>query len=260
MISGSRPFARDHIAQVGIGTLIIFIAMVLIASVAASVLMQTSSVLQQQAHSTGKQATQEVSSNLVIKNIEGVRSMTGSNNMSGNISLLKVRVGLNVGSSPIDLNQLIVSISDGTSTNDLIYANNERIYGNVMANFSASSTYDVNLAHLLTGTQADPGANGRYFFTAQKIRDDDLSFSQITPIINSGDLVTIYVSVVSADDQIYHSIDGIVTEGKQKDSDLNIAPRTRLNLVLTPDAGAITVVEFLTPSSYGTRGTITLYP
>ena len=177
----------DARAQVGIGTLIIFIAMVLIATVAASVLIQTSGILQQQAQSTGKQATQEVSSNLVVKHIEGIRAKNNATDMAGNISLLKIRVGLNVGSSPVDLNQLIVTVTDGTNTNDLLYANNDRIYDNSMSNFSSVSTAAIaNLGALLKDTQTTPGDNARYFFTVQKIRDEDTSFSQSSPIMNTG--------------------------------------------------------------------------
>ncbi|MBP1910242.1 archaellin/type IV pilin N-terminal domain-containing protein [Methanolobus bombayensis] len=259
MISNAS-LKRNNTAQVGIGTLIIFIAMVLIAAVAASVLIQTSGTLQQQAQSTGKQATQEVSSNLVVKNIEGVRAKTSSTSMASNISLLKVKVGLNVGSSPVDLNQLIISITDGTNTNDLIYANNDKTYGNAMANFSSSETAATNLLYLLNGTQSSPGANGMYFFTVQKIRDEDVSFSQANPIMNTGDLVTIYISVVSDGDLSYTTIDGVTTGGTQKDSNLDLAPRSTVTIVMTPEAGATSMAEFVTPSSYGTRETIQLYP
>jgi flagellin FlaB len=109
-------------AQVGIGTLIIFITMVLIAAVAAAVLIQTSGILQQKAQSTGKQATQEVSSNIMIKSIEGVRAKNSAIDMAGNVSLLKLNAGLNVGSSPVDVNQVVISITDGTTTNNLVYA------------------------------------------------------------------------------------------------------------------------------------------
>ncbi|WP_406669873.1 archaellin/type IV pilin N-terminal domain-containing protein [Methanolobus sp. ZRKC4] len=251
---------KNNTAQVGIGTLIIFIAMVLIAAVAASVLIQTSGVLQQQAQSTGRQATQEVSSNLVIKSIEGVRAKNSSTVMSSDISLLKVKVGLNVGSSPVDLNQLIITLSDGSNTNDLLYGNNDKTYGNSMANFSSSASASANLGKLLTGTQASPGDNAKYFFTVQKIRDEDISFSQGNPVMNTGDLVTIYISVVSDTDLSYTTISGVSTSGDQKDSNLDIAPRASVSIVMTPEAGAMTIAEFITPSSYGTRETIQLYP
>jgi len=259
MIPVRKLLSKDNSAQIGIGTLIIFIAMVLIAAVAASVLIQTSGMLQQQAQSTGKQATQEVSSNLIVKSIEGIRANDNSSSIAGNVSLLKIRVGLNVGSSPVDLNQLILTISDGTNTNDLIYANNDKTYGSVMANFSADANASTNLNKLLTES-GTPGDNAKYFFTVQKIRDEDKSFSQENPIMNKGDLVTIYVSAVSDGDLSYSTIDGISVSGSQKDSNLDIGPRTTVSMVLTPEAGATTVAEFLTPSSYGTKETIQLYP
>ncbi|WP_407356209.1 archaellin/type IV pilin N-terminal domain-containing protein [Methanolobus sp. WCC5] len=251
----------DSQAQVGIGTLIIFIAMVLIAAVAASVLIQTSGILQQQAQSTGKQATQEVSSNLVVKNIEGIRAKNNASDMAGNISLLKIRVGLNVGSSPVDINQLVVTVTDGTNTNDLLYANNDKTHDYRMSNFSSDATAaSANLAALLKDTQATPGPNAKYFFTVQKIRDEDMSFSQGNPIMNTGDLATIYVSAVSGSDLSFSTIGEVNTAGNQKDSGLNIGPRTEVTIVLTPESGATTMATFLTPSSYGTREAVQLYP
>ena len=256
-----RSSLRDNIsAQIGIGTLIIFIAMVLIAAVAASVLIQTSGVLQQMAHATGKQATQEVSSNLAIKSTEGIRAKNSSTSMAQNISLLKMKVGINVGSSPVDLNQLVISVSDGTNYNDLIYGNNEKLYGVLMSDFSSNSNADTNLEKLLTSTQASPGDNAAYFFTVSKIRDEDVSFSQGSPIMNTGDLVTIYVSTVSDGDFGYTTIGPIATHGSQKASGLYIGPRTTVSLVFTPETGTITIAELVTPSSYGTKETIKLYP
>jgi len=117
---------RDRRAQVGIGTLIIFIAMVLVAAVAAAVLIQTSGVLQQKAQTTGKEATKEVSSNIDIDSIEGWRGGLNSStskvdSFSDEIYRLDMRCSLKVGSEPVDLNQVVITITDGTMTNDLRY-------------------------------------------------------------------------------------------------------------------------------------------
>ena len=250
---------KDTRAQVGIGTLIIFIAMVLVAAVAAAVLIQTSGILQQKAQSTGKQSTQEVSSNLMIKNIEGVRAKNSTSDMAGSISLLKLNVGLNVGSSPVDINQVVISITDGTTTNNLIYANNAKTHGSVMKDFSASATASDNLGKLLTSTQGTPGDNAKYFFTAEKIRDEDSSFTQEKPILNTGDLVTLYLSTVASGDTGFAEVGSLTTTGL-KSSGLVIGPRATVSIVLTPEAGATTIAEFVTPSSYGIRENVQLYP
>jgi len=120
---------QNRRAQVGIGTLIIFIAMVLVAAVAAAVLIQTSGVLQQKAQTTGKEATKEVSSNLDIDSVEGWRGGSNSSasdwdTYSDEIYRLDMRCSLKVGSEPVDMNQVVITITDGTTTNDLRY-----IYG-----------------------------------------------------------------------------------------------------------------------------------
>ena len=249
---------KDTTAQVGIGTLIIFIAMVLVAAVAAAVLIQTSGVLQQKAQATGKQATQEVSSNLMIKGIEGVRAKTGVN-LSTNISLLKMKVGLNVGSSPVDMNQVVISITDGTTTNNLLYAANDKTYSEDMADFDSAANASTNLEKLLTSS-GTPGANGKYFYTLGKIRDEDGSFSQGKPVMNTGDLATVYVSTVATGDTSFTDIGTTNTASNQDVTGLVISPRTAVSIVMTPESGAATSADFITPSSYGVKETVQLYP
>ncbi|MEA3201674.1 MAG: archaeal flagellin FlaB [Thermoplasmata archaeon] len=100
---------RDDRAEVGVGTLIVFIAMVLVAAVAAAVLINTTGTLQQRAQSTGKEATQEVSSNLKVAGVYGVR------NASVDIYRIKAQVELSAGALPMDLTKLILRYTDGTN-------------------------------------------------------------------------------------------------------------------------------------------------
>jgi flagellin FlaB len=109
---------KNDTGDVGIGTLIIFIAMVLVAAVAAAVLIQTSGVLQQKAQQTGKEATQEVSSNLKIVNVVGTRNDSGQNT---GIMTLNVSVELAAGGHDIDFRQVIIKYLNETTTATLNY-------------------------------------------------------------------------------------------------------------------------------------------
>jgi flagellin FlaB len=246
-------------AQVGIGTLIIFIAMVLVAAVAAAVLIQTSGILQQKAQSTGKQSTQEVSSNLMIKNIEGVRAKNATST-SDTIDMLKLQVGLNVGSSPVDVNQVVISITDGTIAHNLVYAGNEKTYGKMTSFSGDNADAEDNLIELLTGTTTV--ANPLRYYTVDRIRDEDQSFSQANPVMNTGDLILVYLATTSssANTAAFEEMGSLDTNKTLVSSQLNLVPRTTVNIVMTPESGAATIAEFVTPSSYGVKETVQLYP
>jgi flagellin FlaB len=141
--------------DIGVGTLIIFIAMVLVAAVAATVLIYTTGALQQKATKTSKEATQQISSNIVVEQVIGDRGSVA--NLT--IQDLLIRLKPDVGTTSIDLRQVIVTVMDTTIRKDLTYAN-------------ASNTSS---------------------YTAAAVRDEDNSFSVDTPVLNSGDLIEIKV-------------------------------------------------------------------
>lgn len=201
---------------------------------------------------TGKLAVQTVSSNLMVKNIEGVRAKNSYSDMSDTIDLLKLKVGLNVASAPVDMNNVLISITDGKNTNILVYAGNKQS-GQTMSGFSTSSAV-VNNRQLLIGSN-----NPEKYYTVEQIRDEDTSFTLENPIMNTGDLITLYIATTSSSSIGYSTVGRLSTPNLMP-SGLKLTPRTVVNIILTPESGAATTADFVTPSAYGVKETVSLYP
>jgi flagellin FlaB len=161
---------KDSIASIGIGAMIVFIAMVLVAGIAASVLVQTSSRLETQGLKTGHETISEVASGIKVESIDGF-------NTSGKIVKMVVGITSNAGSPSIDLAQIVVEISDSAKKYVLKYGsdttNASSIDGNVfdIATFGDATSFDIIV-----------------------YQDADESCNSANPVINFGDHVALAVN------------------------------------------------------------------
>jgi flagellin FlaB len=103
----------DDRGQVGIGTLIVFIAMVLVAAIAAGVLINTAGFLQTQAENTGTESTEQVSNNINV--LSAVGQVASSNNTVGEV---RMSVAPAAGSDAVNLEEVTIQyVSDDDFAN-----------------------------------------------------------------------------------------------------------------------------------------------
>ncbi len=210
---------RKRKGAVGIGTLIVFIAMVLVAAVAAAVLINTSGYLQQKSQATGRQTTQEVASGIKVTSVVGWAQKNADNTFD-NITKLAIYVTPNAGSAGIDLRKTRITLSDGRIEATLEY--NESVYTNTPVEDVFSDT-TINWANLK--------ATG---FGIIVIQDSDGSVKQNFPTLNKGDIVVLAVNAGA----VFSDTNGI-------------APGTKVTGEVVPEFGAPPgVIEFTTPSTY----------
>jgi flagellin-like protein len=101
---------RDR-GQVGIGTLIIFIALVLVAAVAAGVLVNTAGELQSRASDTGEDAQAQVSNQIDVVSATG-----NDNNTDSTVERVTFVVKKSPGSDPIDLSAATIQYTSADSS------------------------------------------------------------------------------------------------------------------------------------------------
>lgn len=176
----------DNKALSGISTLIIFIATIIIAAVAASVLLQTSQSLQSQALSTGKESQGEVSTAMrILEVIGGVKD-------SQTIDVLKIVVKSAPGSGSVNLDKTFLSYFDGNDYMTGIPFNNpldDTSYGNTYESaLAAADSPDSYTAYWM-------GSDGNYS------ERTTLQPEQIAVLFyNKGNIpanTTIYITVIA---------------------------------------------------------------
>ncbi len=209
-----KTLKRKDVGSIGIGAMIVFIAMVLVAGIAASVLIQTSIKLEQQAMATGSETTDEVSSGIAVFDVLGYSAAAGVD-----ISKIIIGVRARAGSDEIDLSQAYVELSDSSKK--------------VVLNYT-------DIFYVDTGVGIDDIFNSSCFpndgstdasrFGLLVIEDADNSLTSTAPVINRGDKVYI----------------GINTTGCFN----NIGERTEVWGMVAPEEGSPGTISFTTPASY----------
>ena len=102
----------------GIGTLIIFIAMLLVAAIAAGVLIQTTTSLHNKALITGQASKAQISTHMDVISIAGI------NGSDADIENITIIAKLSAGSEPIDLTKLVLVVDSPSASQTLQYGDN----------------------------------------------------------------------------------------------------------------------------------------
>lgn len=118
-------------AQAGVGSLIVFMALVLAAAVGAGVLIQTSGKLQRQASDTGEHAMKEVSTKMDVQSVVGYSS-------TNKIDKLILTVSAGAGGVDIKLEDVVLSYQSKD-----IYITGIKFNATAKDNNSAADFYTV---------------------------------------------------------------------------------------------------------------------
>jgi flagellin FlaB len=208
-----KLFNKNENASIGIGAMIVFIAMVLVAGIAASVLIQTSTTLESQAMATGRETTDEVAGGIAVFDVEG--------HVNTDIDALAITVRPRAGSPDIDLNETIILLSDGTDKVLLTYdyADPQDGHFNATVGNDDGDVFGVNYSDLTNEE-----------FGILVLRDPDSSLSRYSPVINRGDKVILTVDT--------------------NECFSDIGERTDVFGYVYPEHGSPGVISFRTPASY----------
>ncbi|RME52268.1 hypothetical protein D6783_05420 [Candidatus Woesearchaeota archaeon] len=134
-------------AEMGMGTLIIFIAMILVAAVAAGVLIQTTGSLQNKALATGKATKQEVGTSI------NALELFAEDGTDQSVDYLYMTVKLSGGSDPIRFTDTLLTLNlDNTSAD---YEYNASIDCSNTGSMSAGG--DFGISYQITGTNNKAG-------------------------------------------------------------------------------------------------------
>jgi len=167
--------ARDSVAAIGIGAMIVFIALVLVAAVASAVIIQTGEKLQQNAQQTGSDVQQEI---------------------GGKISIIAVIAGANVGGAGADEIDITFELAPGSEPMD-----DDTVYWSIICNPTGATNAVIMDGDFsaVTNLQGDPTvpANtlvpGKVFMISLVVGDAGATNAACNAVLNEEHILLINV-------------------------------------------------------------------
>jgi len=211
-------FNDNDRGQVGIGTLIVFIAMVLVAAIAAGVLINTAGLLQSQAEATGEESAEQVTDRVQVTSVTGVAGDGDNQLIEDQIDRISLSVNRGAGSGDLALENAIIEVfangnsdtltfsEDATDTDDPAYEieaepedseedtytlDEDDIDGTEDGEFlliPSSEFAIVSIQGADGGVLSDSSDRAELVFDLQSITDDD------DPTLKAGESLTVTVT------------------------------------------------------------------
>ncbi len=152
--------------SIGIGSLIVFVAFILVAAIAAAVIVATVSELRDKAYGASNAASSMINGNIWNANYIGYRPDTTS-------PITKIEISFSVVSDSIDLNETIIEYSSNNTPPVYLRLNWQNV------NIATSQYFAANVTAFNGNTESWDPANGKYFVSPGQLIVITIDLSKI---------------------------------------------------------------------------------
>lgn len=144
-------------AEIGIGTLIIFIALILIATISASILITSSTTIQDKAKDTAKDATNFLTGMDIVE-------ITATDGTSGYLRTFQILAKLSPSSEPINFDSTVITLNLFDRSTTLVYRNGITSYDELNGYYTSGDSGYYTISYVTANSNQITG----------KLQKDDL--------------------------------------------------------------------------------------